>query len=210
MRHVSAHNRADEQKMVDHLADLVRPGGSVYLVDVDCTAVRMLVAGPDNGDLNDKYIEFHRRRGNDLIVGLRLAQLLTRAGLKPIAFEGRYSIGSPPPGVRPRSWAARHAMIAEQVATHLKMFNGGRRLSAYRRIRPSTNCLRSQLLRDRGKADLTLSGMPHRPVCSEQAVAQGHISRISDLQLVFGDDRSGPSVGVIGMLGSARATLDSS
>lgn len=38
LRHVLAHNGGTEQAIVDHLAALVRPGGAVYLVDVDLTA----------------------------------------------------------------------------------------------------------------------------------------------------------------------------
>jgi SAM-dependent methyltransferase len=117
MRHVLAHNGPNEQQIVDHLADLVRPGGNVYLVDVDGTAVRMLDVDPDIGDLDGKYVQFHLLRGNDLMVGLRLPKLLARARLQVVAFEGRYSIASVPAGVRPPPWAARDAMVAEQVAT---------------------------------------------------------------------------------------------
>jgi len=117
MRHVLAHNGPDEQPIVNHLSEIVRPGGSVYLVDVDGTAVRILDADPEIGDLHAKYVQFHKRRGNDLMVGLRLAQLLTRAGLEVVAFEGRYSIVPAPAGVRPPAWAARDAMLADQAAT---------------------------------------------------------------------------------------------
>jgi FkbM family methyltransferase len=117
MRHVLGHNRADEQHIVDRLAELVRRGGSVYLVDVDGTAVRLLDADPALADLHEKYLRFHEARGNDLMVGLRLAQLLARAGLEVIAHEGRYSILAAPPGVRPPAWAARESMLADGVAT---------------------------------------------------------------------------------------------
>jgi SAM-dependent methyltransferase len=117
VRHVLAHNGPEEQRIVDHLAELVRPGGAVYLVDGDGTAVRMLDTDPDLADLSGKYIEFHRRRGNDLQVGLRLRKLLTQAGLRVATHEGRYSIISAPPGLRPPPWAAREAMVAEGVAT---------------------------------------------------------------------------------------------
>lgn len=117
VRHVLAHNGPDEQRIVDHVAELVRPGGSVYLVDGDGTALRTLDIDPDLADLSSKYIEFHKRRGNDLEVGLRLGRLLSRAGLRVAAHEGRYSIISAPPGLRPPSWAAREAMVAEGAAT---------------------------------------------------------------------------------------------
>jgi FkbM family methyltransferase len=117
VRHVLAHNRANEQHIVDHLVELVRRGGSVYLVDVDGTAVRLLDADPALDDLHEKYLQFHTARGNDLMVGLRLAHLLARAGLEVIAHEGRYSILTAPPGVRPPAWAARESMLADGVAT---------------------------------------------------------------------------------------------
>ncbi len=117
MRHVLAHNGPDEQRIVDHLADLVRPGGSVYLVDIDGTAARVLDGDPDLDDLDEAYLQWHRRRGNDLMTGLRLARLLTRAGLDVVLHEGRYTIARPPPGVRPPAWAAREALVEEGLAT---------------------------------------------------------------------------------------------
>lgn len=117
MRHVLAHNRANEQHIMDRLVELVRRGGSVYLVDVDGTAVRLLDADPALDDLHEKYLQFHAARGNDLMVGLRLAQLLARAGMDVIAHEGHYSILAAPPGVRPPAWAARESMLADGVAT---------------------------------------------------------------------------------------------
>lgn len=117
MRHVLAHNGPDEQRIVDHLARLVRPGGCVYLVDVDGTAVRMLGADPGLADLQDKYVEFHRGRGTDGQVGLRLGQLLSRAGLDVVTHEGRYTIIPLPRGLRGPAWAARDSMIAAGVIT---------------------------------------------------------------------------------------------
>jgi FkbM family methyltransferase len=117
MRLVLAHNQPAEQRMVDHLARLVRPGGSVYLVDVDGTAVRIRDADPDIADLHEKYVLYQNSRGNDLQVGLRLGQLIARAGLQVVAHEGHYSIVTPPPGLHPPAWAARESMMAAGVAT---------------------------------------------------------------------------------------------
>jgi SAM-dependent methyltransferase len=117
IRHVLAHNGPDEQRIVDHLATLVRPGGSVYLLDVDGTALRTLDIDPDLEDLLDKYRELHRRRGNDLQTGLRLGKLLTQAGLDVVLHEGRYVIQWFPPGMRPPPWAAREAMVAQGIAS---------------------------------------------------------------------------------------------
>jgi SAM-dependent methyltransferase len=117
MRHVLAHNGPDEQRIVDHVSGLVRPGGHVFLVDVDATAIRMLDADPDLDDLNSTYLELHRRRGNDLQTGLRLGRLLRRAGLTVVLHEGSYEVLTVPPGLRPPSWAARAAMLAEGLAS---------------------------------------------------------------------------------------------
>jgi precorrin-6B methylase 2 len=117
MRHVLAHNGGHEQAIVDHLATLPRPGGSVYLVDVDLAAVRILDADPELDDLSERYVRFHVARGNDPIVGLRLGNFLRAAGLEVGSFTGSYNIMEPPPGIRPPSWAARTAMVAEGAAT---------------------------------------------------------------------------------------------
>ena len=114
MRHVLAHNGGQEQQIVHHLASLVRPGGAVYLVDVDATAVR---ARPPSvlDQLQERYLQFHAGKGNDLSVGLRLAELLTAAGLDVTTYLGRYQILSMQPGMRPPSWAARDEMVAAGV-----------------------------------------------------------------------------------------------
>jgi hypothetical protein len=52
-----------------------------------------------------------------LQVGLRLGQLIARAGLKVVAHEGHYSIVTPPPGLHPPAWAARESMVAAGIAT---------------------------------------------------------------------------------------------
>lgn len=117
MRHVLAHNGGDEQAIVDHLVSLLRPGGSVYLVDVDLTGMRMLDADPELADLVDRYARFHAALGNDPMVGLRLGQLMTDAGLELLDFTGAYTILQVPPGIRPPLWAARGAMLAQGAAT---------------------------------------------------------------------------------------------
>jgi SAM-dependent methyltransferase len=117
LRHVLAHNGGCEQAIVDHLASLVRPGGYVYLVDVDGTAMRIRPKDPDLEDLNDRYGEFHRRRGNDISVGLRLDELLRTAGLDLVDFTGRYMIVKAEPGLRGPAWAARESIVEAGLAT---------------------------------------------------------------------------------------------
>jgi SAM-dependent methyltransferase len=117
MRHVLAHNGATEQKIVDHLATLVRPGGCVYLVDIFGSALGMRPSDPDVDDLNDAYLRFHAAKGNDLQPGLRLDVLLERAGLEVVAYRGWYNIVRVEGPIRPPAWAARDAMVAAGFAT---------------------------------------------------------------------------------------------
>lgn len=117
MRHVLAHNGGHEQSIVDHLATLPRAGGTVYLVDVDLTALRMIDADPELDDLAERYARFHAMRGNDPRMGLRLGHLLRAAGLEVASFTGTYTIIEAPPGMRPPAWAAREAMLADGAAT---------------------------------------------------------------------------------------------
>jgi ubiquinone/menaquinone biosynthesis C-methylase UbiE len=115
MRHVLAHNGGREQVLVSHLVSLVRPGGFVYVVDVDMTAIRVLHADPDLEGLTDRYVEFHRRRGNDPQVGLRLGELAVEAGLTDVEHRGWFNIVPMASGLRPPAWAARDAMMAAGV-----------------------------------------------------------------------------------------------
>jgi SAM-dependent methyltransferase len=117
LRHVLAHNGGAEDAIVAHLATLVRPGGCLYLVDADGTAMRTLPEHADLTDLSDRYAAFRAARGDDNRAGLRLADRLARAGLEVVEFRGRYLIASPPPGVRPPPWAAREAMLAAGAVT---------------------------------------------------------------------------------------------
>jgi len=117
LRHVLAHNGGAEDAIVAHLSTLVRPGGCLYLVDADGTAMRTLPEHADLADLSDRYAAFRAARGDDNRAGLRLADRLVRAGLEVVDFRGRYLIGEPPSGVRPPGWAAREAMVTAGVAT---------------------------------------------------------------------------------------------
>jgi len=116
-RHVLAHNGGREAAIVVHLASLAATGGCVYLVDVDATALRFTSVGPELQDLNERYQEFHRARGSDLSVGLRLGDLLNDAGLTIERYACRAPVLRVPPGMRPPSWAARDEMLAAGFAT---------------------------------------------------------------------------------------------
>jgi len=115
-RHVLAHNGGREQVIVAHLAALVRPGGAVYLVDVDLSGAG-LFPPPPGLDIDDHYRAFHARRGGDLRVGLRLGALLEDAGLAVERYRSLAKVMRVPAGMRGPQWAAREAMVAEGVAT---------------------------------------------------------------------------------------------
>lgn len=117
IRHVLAHNGSREQSIVDHAATLVRPGGAVYLVDIDMTAFRIRPEDEDIADLDARYERWHAQQGNDLSVGLRLGALLLAAGLVDVQHHGRYHIIEVRAGFRPPSWAARDALVAAGLAT---------------------------------------------------------------------------------------------
>jgi hypothetical protein len=119
LRHVLAHNGGAEDAIVAHLATLLRPGGCVYLVDTDGTAIRVIPEAehPDLVELQERYLALRAARGDDNAAGLRLADRLVRVGLEVVEFRGRYVIRELSPSLRSPAWAAREAMVAAGMAT---------------------------------------------------------------------------------------------
>ncbi len=119
LRHVLAHNGGAEEAIVAHLATRLRPGGCLYLVDADLTAIRVIPQAehPDLVELQQRYLAFRAARGDDNAAGLRLAERLVGAGLELVEFRGRYVIRELSPRLRSPAWAAREAMVAAGVAT---------------------------------------------------------------------------------------------
>jgi SAM-dependent methyltransferase len=117
MRHVLAHNGGHEPEIIAHLATLLRPGGTLYLVDIFAAGITSVPEIPVLTEINDRYRTFHAARGNDLRPGPKLGGWLRDAGLEVLDFRGRYQIVPAPPGLRPPAWAARDAMLAAGVAT---------------------------------------------------------------------------------------------
>ena len=115
-RHVLAHNGGREEAIVAHLAELAKPGGAVYLVDVHLSG-SSLHPVPPGMDIDEHYRAFHAHRGNDLLVGLRLGSLLEDAGLDVERYHCVGRVQRLPVGIRGPQWAARDAMVAEGVAT---------------------------------------------------------------------------------------------
>jgi ubiquinone/menaquinone biosynthesis C-methylase UbiE len=91
MRHVLTHTGSAADGIVAHLATLAKPGGHVYLVDVDLDASRSTPADPSIQAQFERYAEFHRRRGNDVRTGPRLGAMLRTAGLDVIENRGSFT-----------------------------------------------------------------------------------------------------------------------
>ena len=117
LRHVLAHNSlTDQQRIVAHLAGLVRPGGCVYLLDVDASSSSITPSLPETEDLHARYQQWHARRGNDLRTGRRLALLARDAGLDVVEFRGWFEMFTVPVGMRGPAWAAVDALVADGLA----------------------------------------------------------------------------------------------
>ena len=113
MRYVLAHNGVNEQRIVNNLAECVREGGSVYLLDFDFHGFGIQPDDTDLSELGERYRLFQHARGNDLAVGRRLADLIEMAGLELVEFTGRIRVAERQRGVRPPAWAARTTLLAE-------------------------------------------------------------------------------------------------
>ena len=109
-RHVLAHNGGAEQRIVDHLATLVRPGGALYVLDAHVRGFAMYPEPAGLEDLFDRYLEFLAAKGSDLRIGLRLNHLVKAAGLLVEDFRGWIPIIEVTS--RGPAWAARDAMLA--------------------------------------------------------------------------------------------------
>ncbi|MGH3547537.1 MAG: methyltransferase domain-containing protein [Pseudonocardiaceae bacterium] len=129
LRHVLAHNGGHEQAIVDHLGALVRSGGCVYLVDVEATMTRIRPPVPELTELHERYFAFHTAQGNDMQIGLRLAELLRTAGLDVIEHRGRIHTITPQPGQRGPAWAARESMVAAGFAAPEDVLRWGKALA---------------------------------------------------------------------------------
>lgn len=113
-RHVLAHNGGREAEIVAHLARLARPGGAVYLVELDREALWQEPQEPDLVELDERYSRLQEALGNDRRVGRRLGALLTAAGAQVELFRCGGPVMRVPPGTRGAAWAAREALDATE------------------------------------------------------------------------------------------------
>jgi SAM-dependent methyltransferase len=130
LRHVLAHNGGAEQRIVDHLATLARPGGHVYLVDVDLTTGVIDGAPPETAELHTRYAQWHLRQGNDPQVGRRLADLGRAAGLTVVEHRDWTRRSPVPRGMRGPAWAARDELVRAGLASAADVARWGAALAA--------------------------------------------------------------------------------
>ena len=108
--HVLAHDGGAEQRIVDHLATLIQPGGALYVLDAHVRRFAMYSERAGLEDLFDRYLEFLAATGSDLRIGLRLSHLIKTAELLVEDFRGWIPIIEVTS--REPTWAAREAMLA--------------------------------------------------------------------------------------------------
>ena len=119
LRHVLAHNTiADQTRILRHIATLLAPGGTVFVVDSDMTGMRLDPPDADITDLNDRYATYLTNVGRDPQCGPALGSRLMAAGFELLE-RGAAAFTFPPDTawMRPPAWAARAAMLAAGEAT---------------------------------------------------------------------------------------------
>lgn len=118
VRQVLAHNTAAERTaIVAHALDLLRPGGALYVVDTDLSAVRLDPPNEDLAHLLDAYNAHLAAKGTPATVGPNLGSLLLDGGFVDIQREAELLASPGVPGLRPPAWAARDAIVASGHAT---------------------------------------------------------------------------------------------
>jgi ubiquinone/menaquinone biosynthesis C-methylase UbiE len=120
VRHVLAHNTTDnQQRILAHALDLLRPGGTLYAVDADLTMSRNDPCDDDARDLNDAYVAHLIDTGRDPSVGPKLGSLAASAGFGEVQRFAAFTLLPPVTlaEIRPPAWAARQAMIDSGHAT---------------------------------------------------------------------------------------------
>lgn len=114
MRNVLVHNGPCLNAVLQHTAALLRPGGHLLAVEPDVTGLLIPDTAPEEQDLEQRWITMMRNRGNDPALGRQLAAVLAQAGFQVDAVQERIDELAVD---RSPAWTARHAMLADQLAT---------------------------------------------------------------------------------------------
>jgi ubiquinone/menaquinone biosynthesis C-methylase UbiE len=88
IRHVLYHVGADAAAVLEHAASLLRVGGHLYVVDTDFTGTRLSVHDADFAEQAERFVDFHRTRGNNVDIGPRLGALVAATGLELLEHVG--------------------------------------------------------------------------------------------------------------------------
>jgi SAM-dependent methyltransferase len=92
LRHVLYHTGGAAQRTVAHLAELLRPGGHLYVVDSHAEGFCL---SPDDAEIREqfrRYAEFQRGRGNNPHIGPQVGALMRHAGLEVVERAGWYNV----------------------------------------------------------------------------------------------------------------------
>ena len=117
LRHVLAHNTATEvTRILEHVRQLLRPGGCCYIAESDLTANRIDPPIADLIDLTERYVAYLRSVGRNPAAGPEMGSTLLSAGFELVGRHAEYVMPPPGRGVRPPSWAAREAMVDAGIA----------------------------------------------------------------------------------------------
>jgi SAM-dependent methyltransferase len=114
MRNVLVHNGPCLNMVLRHTAALLRPGGHLLAVEPDVTGLLIPDTAPEELDLEQRWITMMRNRGNDPALGRQLAAVLAQAGFHISAVQERIDELAVE---RSPAWTARHALLADQLAT---------------------------------------------------------------------------------------------
>lgn len=127
------HRSAEQLRIIEHARALLRPGGAIYLVDVDLGGARADPALPDLIDLVDRHAELLALAGQDPAVGPRLGSMARSAGFEQV--ERWATMQMPPPmalaAIRPPAWGARRAMVERGLATEADVVRWDRALTEF-------------------------------------------------------------------------------
>ncbi|MFY9931956.1 MAG: class I SAM-dependent methyltransferase [Streptosporangiaceae bacterium] len=114
MRNVLVHNGPLLNVILQHITALLRPGGHLLSVEPDVTGLLIPDTAPEEQDLEQRWVTMMRKRGNDPALGRQLAAVLAKAGFGVDAAQDRVDELAVD---RSPAWTARHALLADQLAT---------------------------------------------------------------------------------------------
>lgn len=132
MRHVLIHNGAQVPAILDHVRDLLKPGGHAVLNETDGNGIRYPFHPlPEAVEMERRWWGMLADQGNNIEIGAHVGDLAEEAGFQVLARRGRYDIFPLVPEMRPPSWAARDHMLAAGACTEADIERWDRALTAF-------------------------------------------------------------------------------